>query len=95
MEDVESSVRCCPKTGRMYEPTPGAKLPATRRYHWFRFVGPMVGLGARIFYTTDGTAPTDHATLYTSPVQVPAGAVLKAVAMSDDLKDSDVVSSAK
>jgi uncharacterized protein (DUF362 family) len=51
--------------------------------------------GARIFYTTDGTTPTDHSTLYTAPVQLPAGAVLKAVAMSDELKDSAVASSAK
>jgi hypothetical protein len=51
--------------------------------------------GARIFYTTDGNAPTDHSSLYAAPVTVPAGAVLKAVAMSDDLKDSAVVTSAK
>jgi hypothetical protein len=51
--------------------------------------------GARVFYTTDGSTPTDHATLFTTPVSVPAGAVLKAVAVSDDLKDSEVVSSAK
>ena len=51
--------------------------------------------GARIFYTTDGTTPTDHGTLYTAPVSVPAGAVLKAVAVSDELKDSEVATAAK
>jgi uncharacterized protein (DUF362 family) len=46
---------------------------------------------ARIYFTLDGTTPTDHSTLYSTPVKVPAGAVLKAVAMTDDHRDSAVV----
>ena len=46
---------------------------------------------ARIYFTLDGTTPTDHSTLYSTPMKVPAGAVLKAVAMTDDHRDSAVV----
>jgi hypothetical protein len=47
--------------------------------------------GARIFYTTDGSAPTDRSVRYTGEAVVPAGATLQAVAMTDDLPDSPVV----
>ncbi len=51
--------------------------------------------GARIFYTVDGSVPTEQSKLYVGPVTVAAGAVLKAMAVSDDLKDSEVVTAGK
>ena len=50
--------------------------------------------GTRLFLNRQ-LRPTDHSTLYTAPVTVPAGAVLKAVAMSSGLQDRAVVTSAK
>lgn len=44
--------------------------------------------GARIFYTIDGSVPTDHAALWSKPVIVAASAKVRAIAVSDDLRDS-------
>jgi len=38
---------------------------------------------ARVYFTLDGTVPTDHSTAYAAAVKVPAGATVKAIAMSD------------
>jgi len=46
--------------------------------------------GARIHYTTDGTAPTTDSPLYHDPVIVPAGATLRARAFRDQWKTSSV-----
>ncbi|MGP8246835.1 MAG: chitobiase/beta-hexosaminidase C-terminal domain-containing protein [Bryobacteraceae bacterium] len=47
--------------------------------------------GARIYYTTDGSVPTDRSTRYTGPARVFAKATVRAVAMTDDLPDSRIV----
>jgi hypothetical protein len=46
---------------------------------------------ARIYYTTDGSAPTDRSARYTVPATVPAKVTIRAVAMTDDLPDSQIV----
>ena len=47
--------------------------------------------GAKIYYTTDGSTPTDQSTLYTAPVNVAtAGTTVKAVAYADGYDPSEV-----
>jgi hypothetical protein len=45
---------------------------------------------ARIFYTLDGSTPTDHSTAYKTPVTLPPGATLQAIAVTDTHCDSQV-----
>lgn len=40
--------------------------------------------GAQIFYTTDGSLPTENATLYTGPIPLEETAVIRAVALEED-----------
>ncbi len=46
---------------------------------------------AKIHYTTDSTAPTERSPVYTGPVTVPAGTIVKATAFSDTSVESPVV----
>ncbi|MEI6411634.1 MAG: chitobiase/beta-hexosaminidase C-terminal domain-containing protein [Bacteroidota bacterium] len=48
--------------------------------------------GASIFYTLDGTEPTDKSALYVKPIQVQKSAVLKVIAVHPDFRASNVVS---
>lgn len=45
---------------------------------------------ASIYYTTDGTVPTDSSTLYTGPFQVATTSTIKAIAMLENYANSDV-----
>ena len=46
--------------------------------------------GAQIYYTTDGTAPTAAAALYTAPFTISDTATVKAIALKDGMNDSAV-----
>ena len=46
--------------------------------------------GAKIFYTLDGSTPTEESTLYTEPLNVTAECTVKAVALGDGYLLSDV-----
>lgn len=46
--------------------------------------------GATLYYTTDGTTPTENATVYTAPFDVTASCSVKAIAMKDFYANSDV-----
>ena len=48
--------------------------------------------GATIYYTTDGTAPTTESTEYTTAVTVDQTMTIKAIAVKDDMNDSEVAS---
>ncbi len=45
---------------------------------------------AAIYYTTDGTDPTTASTLYENPIQVSTTTTIKAIAVKDDLDNSEV-----
>lgn len=50
--------------------------------------------GADIYYTTDGTTPTQDSTLYVNPIRIEGDnttTVVKAIAIKDGMKDSDVM----
>ena len=49
---------------------------------------------AVIYYTTDGSDPTRESTVYSTPVQVSASMTLKALAVKDDMKDSEIAEAA-
>jgi hypothetical protein len=46
---------------------------------------------ARIYYTIDGSVPTDRSIRYAGPAIVPSKATVRAIAMTDDLPDSQVI----
>lgn len=47
---------------------------------------------ARIYYTTDGTVPTEKSSLYTEAIVISKDTKLRAVAMCDGYRNSDMVS---
>ena len=48
--------------------------------------------GAKIYYTTDGSAPTESSTLYAGKITVSETTTIKAIAVKDGMNDSEVVS---
>ena len=46
--------------------------------------------GAVLHYTTDGTMPTQNSAVYTSPIQIPKDATLRAIALAPGYPPSDV-----
>ena len=47
---------------------------------------------AKIYYTTDGTVPTDKSSLYTEAIAISKDTKLRAVAMCDGYRNSEIVS---
>ncbi|MFR7590840.1 MAG: InlB B-repeat-containing protein [Longibaculum sp.] len=46
---------------------------------------------AKIYYTTDGSTPSSSSTLYTGAITISKDMTIKAIAIKDDMIDSDVV----
>jgi hypothetical protein len=47
--------------------------------------------GAKIYYTTDGSVPSDSDNLYSSPISVTSSTTIKAVAIKTGLTNSDII----
>lgn len=47
-------------------------------------------LGARVYYTTDGSTPTEASHLYSAPIAVSQSTVIKAVAVKDGMQNSNI-----
>lgn len=47
--------------------------------------------GASIYYTTDGSEPTEQSILYNAPIKIDRNTTIKAYAVKDDYLDSEVV----
>lgn len=50
--------------------------------------------GATIYYTTDGSAPSEGSTEYTAPIKITSGKTIKAIAVRMGMNDSDVLTAA-
>ena len=48
--------------------------------------------GAKIYFTTDGSDPSDQSTCYTTPVTISESCTVKAIAVMEGMKNSDIVS---
>ena len=51
-------------------------------------------IGATIYYTTNGSTPTDQSTEYTEPIAVTVPVTIKAIAILEDYIDSDILTAA-
>ena len=49
---------------------------------------------AKIYYTTDGSAPSASSNLYTGPIQVPASETINAIAIDPTLQNSNIATAA-
>ena len=49
--------------------------------------------GATIYYTLDGTEPTERSEQYTGPIEIDKNAVVRAIATADGRLDSEIATS--
>lgn len=68
----------------------GEEAPGDNTYYFNSTVTMTAAEGAFIFYTTDGTTPTDTSTLYTAPFQVTETSTIKAMAKKANYQNSGV-----
>ena len=77
----------------MAHETPGAFVCDDVTYEYNgRYLTMKANEGATIYYTTDGSIPTDQTFAYFEPVEVTSLCTVKAVAKKKDYTDSDVTS---
>lgn len=70
----------------------GEDAPGDNTFYFNSTVTITAAAGASIYYTTDGTVPTDASTLYTAPFQITQTATVKAIATMANWQNSDVTS---
>ncbi len=68
----------------------GDEAPGDNTFYFNATVTMTAGNDAAIYYTTDGTVPTDASTLYTAPFEVTTTSTVKAVAVKANWQSSDV-----
>lgn len=68
----------------------GEVAPGDNTFYFNSTVTMTAAEGASIYYTTDGTVPTENATLYTAPFIVTNTTTVKAIAVKANWQTSDV-----
>ena len=68
----------------------GDMAPGDNTFYFNATVTMTAGNDAAIYYTTDGTVPTDASTLYTAPFEVTTTSTVKAIAVKANWQSSDV-----
>ena len=68
----------------------GDEAAGESTYYFNATVTMTAAEGASIYYTTDGSVPTDSSTLYTAPFQITETATIKAIAMMENYQNSAV-----
>lgn len=68
----------------------GDEAPGDNTFYFNATVTMTAGNDAAIYYTTDGTVPTDASTLYTAPFEVTTTSTVKAIAVKANWQSSDV-----
>lgn len=68
----------------------GSDAGAENTFYFNATVTMTAGNDAAIYYTTDGSTPTENSTLYTAPVPVTTTSTIKAVAVKANWQTSDV-----
>lgn len=68
----------------------GEEAPGDNTYYFNSTVTMTAAEGASIYYTTDGTTPTDSSTLYTAPFQITETSTIKAIATMSNYQNSSV-----
>ena len=68
----------------------GDVAPGDNTFYFNATVTMTAGNDAAIYYTTDGSTPTENSTLYTAPVPVTTTSTIKAVAVKANWQTSDV-----
>lgn len=68
----------------------GEDAPGDNTYYFNSTVTMTAAEGASIYYTTDGSTPTDSSTLYTAPFQITETSTIKAIATMSNYQNSGV-----
>lgn len=68
----------------------GEEAPGDNTYYFNSTLTMTAAEGASIYYTTDGTTPTDSSTLYTAPFQITETSTIKAIATMSNYQNSSV-----
>ena len=68
----------------------GENAGADNTFYFNSTVAMTAAEGASIYYTTDGSTPTEASTLYTAPFQITETTTIKAIAVKENYQNSDV-----
>ncbi len=68
----------------------GENAGADNTFYYNSTVTMTAAEGASIYYTTDGSTPTDSSALYTAPFQITETTTIKAMAVMENYQNSDV-----
>lgn len=99
LSDVPNTTRATSDEAVPYSTTTAQKASTPYSPSRIKFFDPQCEVvlaarnaGAKIYYTTDGSQPTDKSTLYIAPLKVTETSEIKAVAYVDGLEKSETMS---